>query len=55
MEITKQIVLTDQTIAMLRDFWMNAKPEEKLDYREKLNAALDHRLNLMQARDNQGE
>ena len=55
MTIQHQIILIDQTLSMLREFWMDAPIPQKVRYMDKIHTALDRRLELMEARDTQGE
>ena len=44
-----QIALVDDKLRILREVWMDAKPERKSHWMEKINRALDERLELMEA------
>lgn len=41
----------DKTISMIRESWLDAKPESKPKYMDRLNSLLDERYRLMQLRD----
>lgn len=48
----KLIVSHDETINLLRSYWIDAKtPEAKKEHMVRLSAALDERLRLMNLRD----
>lgn len=51
-EYERLIANHDQTLAMLRQNWMEATPDHKEDWMHRINGALDERLRLMGIRDN---
>lgn len=51
MNITDQIAQVDEKLTILRESWMDSKPEKKEAWMAKINAALDERSKLMKIRD----
>lgn len=47
----QQIAQVDEKLAILRESWMDSKPEKKSTWMAKIDAALDERLALMKVRD----
>jgi hypothetical protein len=45
-QLLKQI---DEKLSILRESWMDAKPERKAYWMEKINELLDERLTLMKS------
>ena len=41
----------DEKLSILRESWLDSKPEKKPTWMSKINAALDERLKLMKIRD----
>ena len=52
-DILKQIAQVDEKLAILRESWMDSKPEKKPTWMAKINAALDERSELMNIRNKQ--
>lgn len=51
MNITDQIAQVDEKLTILRESWMDSKPEKKETWMTKIDAALDERSKLMKIRD----
>jgi hypothetical protein len=51
MNITDQIAQVDEKLSILRESWMDSKPEKKAVWMTKIDAALDERSKLMKIRD----
>jgi len=47
----KEIEKVDEKLSILRESWMDSKREKKKSWFEKINAALDERIDLMKIRD----
>jgi hypothetical protein len=50
-EATDQIAQVDEKLSILRESWLDAKPEKKAVWMTKIDAALDERSKLMRIRD----
>lgn len=46
-----QIVQVDEKLTILRESWMDSRPEKKSTWMAKIDAALDERSKLMKIRD----
>ena len=47
----QQISQVDEKLTILRESWMDSKPEKKSTWMAKIDAALDERFELMKFRD----
>ena len=47
----QQIAQVDEKLTILRESWMDSKPEKKSTWMAKIDDALDERSNLMKLRD----
>ena len=47
----QQISQVDEKLTILRESWMDSKPEKKSTWMAKIDAALDERFELMNSRD----
>lgn len=47
----QQIAQVDEKLTILRESWMDSKPEKKSTWMAKIDAALDERSKLMKIRD----
>jgi hypothetical protein len=47
----QQIAQVDKKLTILREGWMDSKPEKKSTWMTKIDAALDERSKLMKIRD----
>lgn len=47
----QQIEQVDEKLTILRESWMDSKPEKRLMWMAKIDAALDERSKLMKIRD----
>lgn len=47
----QQIAQVDEKLKILRESWMDSKPEKKATWMAKIDAALDERSKLMKIRD----
>lgn len=45
-EVSQEIIEIDRVLALLREAWMDSKPEKKPEWMAKINAALDDRLKI---------
>lgn len=46
-EIQSNIARVDKALGVLRDGWMDAKPDKQSKWMERINTALDERLSFM--------
>jgi hypothetical protein len=46
-----QIAQIDEKLAILRESWIDSRPEKKAAWMDKIEAALDERFRLMKLRD----
>ncbi len=53
MTVIEEIADLDKTISMIREIWLDVKPEWKDKYVDRLNKLLDERSRLMKLRDAQ--
>jgi hypothetical protein len=51
--ILQQIAQVDEKLTILRESWMDSKPEKKWKWMAKIDAELDERSKLMKIRDGQ--
>ena len=49
--ILQQIAHVDEKLTILRESWMDSKPEKKSTWMAKIDSALDERSKLMRIRD----
>jgi len=45
-EVSHKIIEIDRNLALLREAWMDSKPEKKPQWMAKIDAALDERLKI---------
>jgi hypothetical protein len=50
-DMEDDIKKVDEKLSILRESWLDSKPEKKPTWMSKINAALDERLKLMKIRD----